>query len=156
MFKDRWCLWEPPSYPKGVSRLSIVVLTGSLTWEGGDKKKRKWRGGGAIIRGRRLFLIFRSKGPEYSREAINRGTAIIRGSTVFIDCCSTSMNYATWPISTPVQIQYTFASSVWNFWLQIVDAKGNCKLRCGQENTTWTPLWTASMDPLFLLPPKIL
>ena len=40
-------------------------------------------GRGAIIRGRRLFLIFRSKGGDYSREAINRGTAIIRGNTVF-------------------------------------------------------------------------
>ena len=42
------------------------------------------RGGGgvAIIRGRRLFLIFSSKGGDYSREAINRGAAIIRGNTV--------------------------------------------------------------------------
>ena len=33
--------------------------------------------GKAIIRGRRLFQIFRSKGGDYSREAINRVTAII-------------------------------------------------------------------------------
>ena len=37
----------------------------------------------AIIRGRRLFEIFPSKGGDYSREAINQGTAIIRGNTVF-------------------------------------------------------------------------
>ena len=30
MFKDRWCLWEAPSYPKGVSSSSIVDLTSSL------------------------------------------------------------------------------------------------------------------------------
>ena len=46
-------------------------------------------GAGAIIRGRRLFLIFSSKGGggggcDYSREAIHRGTAIIRGNTVFL------------------------------------------------------------------------
>ena len=38
-------------------------------------------GGGAIIRGRRL--LFPSKGGDYSREVINRGTAIIRGNTVY-------------------------------------------------------------------------
>ena len=35
-----------------------------------------------IIRGRQLFLIFPSKGDDYSREEINRGTAIIQGNTV--------------------------------------------------------------------------
>ena len=40
------------------------------------------RGGRAIIRGRRLFLIFWSKGGDYSREAINRRTAIFRENTV--------------------------------------------------------------------------
>ena len=30
MLEDRWCLWEPPSYPKGGSCSSIVVLTSSL------------------------------------------------------------------------------------------------------------------------------
>ena len=39
---------------------------------------------GGIIEGRRLFKIFPSKGGEYWREAIDRGTAIIRGNTVFI------------------------------------------------------------------------
>ena len=43
------------------------------------------RGGGStIIRGRRLFLIFPPKGGDYSREAIYRGTAIIRGNTVLL------------------------------------------------------------------------
>ena len=35
-----------------------------------------------IIRGRRLFLIFQSKRGNYSREAIDRGMAIIRGNMV--------------------------------------------------------------------------
>ena len=48
-------------------------------------------GGGAIIRGRRLFLIFSSKGGDYSREAINRGTAIIRGNTVSCPALSASV-----------------------------------------------------------------
>ena len=47
---------------------------------GGEKSKRGERGGG-IIRGRRLFQIFRSNGGNYSREAIDRGTAIIRGKS---------------------------------------------------------------------------
>ena len=34
-------------------------------------------GGGTIIQGTCLVLIFPSKGGVYSREAINRGTAII-------------------------------------------------------------------------------
>ena len=29
MFEDRWCLWEPPSYPKGGSCSSVVVSTSS-------------------------------------------------------------------------------------------------------------------------------
>ena len=33
-----------------------------------------------------------------------------------------------WPINAPVQIQYTFFISVWNFWLQITDTK-------------WKPNW---------------
>ena len=41
-------------------------------------------GAAAIIRGRRLFLIFPSKGGDYSREAINRGAAIIPGNTVLL------------------------------------------------------------------------
>ena len=40
----------------------------------------------------------------------------------FIDH-SVYMYYASWSVSTPVQIHYMFASSVWNFWLQIADAK---------------------------------
>ena len=39
-------------------------------------------GGGAIIRGRRLFKIFLSKRGDYSTEAINRGKAIIRSNRV--------------------------------------------------------------------------
>ena len=44
--------------------------------------KRRWRDGRrgvgeTIIRGRRLFYIFPSKGGDYPGEAINRGTAII-------------------------------------------------------------------------------
>ena len=31
-----------------------------------------------------------------------------------------------WPINPLVQIQYTFCISVWNFWLQMTDAKPNC------------------------------
>ena len=37
---------------------------------------------GRIIRGIRSFQTFLSKGGDYSREAINRGTAVIRGNTV--------------------------------------------------------------------------
>ena len=43
---------------------------------------RAFFGGGEIIRGRRLFQIFLSKGGDNSREAINRGTAVIRRNTV--------------------------------------------------------------------------
>lgn len=30
MFEDRWCPWQPPSYPEGGSCSSIVLLTSSL------------------------------------------------------------------------------------------------------------------------------
>ena len=54
----------------------------------GIKDKTRWRkgwGGGVIIRERWLFQIFPSKGRggDYSREATNRGTANIRGNTVY-------------------------------------------------------------------------
>ena len=39
--------------------------------------------GEAIIRGRRLFYVFPSKGGDYSRNAFNRGTATIRGNAVY-------------------------------------------------------------------------
>ena len=48
-------------------------------------------GGGAIIRGRRLFQIFLSKGGDYSREAINRRTAVIQGNTVSLIIMMTMM-----------------------------------------------------------------
>ena len=48
--------------------LSIFNLAGR-----GSKEENMARGvgGGAIIQGRQLFLIFPSKGGDYSREAIN-------------------------------------------------------------------------------------
>ena len=49
--------------------------------KGREKSKRGERGG-AIIRERRLFQIFPSNGGNYSREAIDQGTAVIRGNTV--------------------------------------------------------------------------
>ena len=39
---------------------------------------------GAIIRRTQLFKIFLSKGGNYSREAINRGIAIIQGNMVLL------------------------------------------------------------------------
>ena len=72
--------------------LSLISFSGSdstLTWQGGDKRNRRrqegWGGGVAIIRGRRLFLIFLSEGGDYSREEINRGTTIIQGYVVCSD-----------------------------------------------------------------------
>ena len=58
--------------------------------EGREGRKEEKMAGGAN-RGRlseggaRLFQIFPSKGGDYLREAINRGTAIIRGNTVPCD-----------------------------------------------------------------------
>ena len=40
-------------------------------------------GRGVIIRGRRLFLNISVIGGDYSTEAIKRGTAIVRGKTLF-------------------------------------------------------------------------
>ena len=54
---------------------------GRRLFEGGDYFKY-FRHRGAIIRGRRLFKIFPSKVGDYSREAINQGTAIVRGEFV--------------------------------------------------------------------------
>ena len=71
--------------------LSLISFSGSdstLTWQGGDKRNRRrqegW-GGVAIIRERRLFLIFLSERGDYSREEINRGTTIIQGYVVCSD-----------------------------------------------------------------------
>ena len=44
-----------------------------------------------IIEGRRLFEMFPSKGGDYLREEINRGTAIIRGNTVCLRYDSNSL-----------------------------------------------------------------
>ena len=41
-------------------------------------------GGGGDFTGGAIILIFPSKGGDYWREAINRGTAIIQGNTVFL------------------------------------------------------------------------
>ena len=53
------------------------------------------RGGreGAIIRGRRLFKVFSSKGGDYSKDAINRGTTIIPGNTVAITLQPATVSY---------------------------------------------------------------
>ena len=40
------------------------------------------RGGGRLFEGGDYFKYFGQRGGDYSREAINRGTAIIRGNTV--------------------------------------------------------------------------
>ena len=59
-----------------------------------------WRGA-AIIRGRRL--LFPSKGGDYSRDVINRGTAIVRGNTVYPSNISSSRN-ASFPFETYLNI----------------------------------------------------
>ena len=53
--------------------MGMTVDSGLRTLSGGSA---------AIIRSRRLFEVFPSKGGNYSREAINRGKAIIGGNTV--------------------------------------------------------------------------
>ena len=50
----------------------------TLTWQGGDKRKRIRQDGWGIIQGGDYFRYFRLK------EAINRDTAIIRGNTTFM------------------------------------------------------------------------
>ena len=71
--------------------LSLISFAGSdctSTWQRGDNRKRRWwEGEGAIIWERWLFQIFPSKGDDYWREVINRGTAIIRGNTVLYWKC---------------------------------------------------------------------
>ena len=47
-----------------------------------SKENGQTGGAGEIIPGRRILYIFLSKEGDYSREAINRGTAIIRGNTI--------------------------------------------------------------------------
>ena len=60
-------------------------------------------GAAVIIRGRRL--LFPSKGGDYSREVINRGTAIIRGNTctVYPSDIFSSRN-ASFPFETYLNI----------------------------------------------------
>ena len=53
---------------------------------GKERIKERGEGGGGIIRGRQLFYIFLSQegggGKDFSREAINQGTATIQGNMV--------------------------------------------------------------------------
>ena len=49
----------------------------------GIKEREDGERGGLINRGRRIFLMFPSKGADCSREAINRGTANVLGNTVY-------------------------------------------------------------------------
>ena len=62
-----------------------------LDREGIKEREDGERGRGTIIRGRRLFQIFLSKGGDYSREVINGGTAVIRGNTVSLIMMMTMM-----------------------------------------------------------------
>ena len=65
-----------------------------LDREGIKEREDGERGGaGTIIRGRRLFQIFLSKerGGDYSREAINRGTAVIQRNKVSLIIMMTMM-----------------------------------------------------------------
>ena len=65
-----------------------------LDTEGMKEREDGERGGaGTIIRGRRLCQIFLSKegGGDYSREAINRGTAVIQGNKVSLIMMMTMM-----------------------------------------------------------------
>ena len=68
------------------SDLSLISFAGSdstLTWQGGDKRKRKRQEGLGGWRGDYFKYIF-LKGGHYSREAINQGKAIIRGNAVIL------------------------------------------------------------------------
>ena len=44
------------------------------------RKDGKWGGGGQLFKGGNHFQYFRLGGGDYSREAINQGTAIIQGN----------------------------------------------------------------------------
>ena len=69
------------------SDLSLISFAGSdstLTWQGGDKRKRKRQEGLGGWRGDYFKYIF-LKGGHYSREAINQGKAIIRGKAIMFD-----------------------------------------------------------------------
>ena len=50
---------------------------------GGDNKKRKWRGGVRLFEEGNYFKYFGQRG-NYSREAIDRGMAIIQGNMVYV------------------------------------------------------------------------
>ena len=73
-----------------MSLISFAEWNCTSTWQGGDKMKRRWRerhGGGELFEGCN-FYIFPSNGGNYSREAINQGTAIIWWNTVNPILCS--------------------------------------------------------------------
>ena len=77
-----------------------------LTWEGGDKRKRKWREGGDDYSREAIISNIFVKGGDYSKEAINRGTAIIRGNTVlpiFKWTFQSTPGIVEFPLDTEVQ-----------------------------------------------------
>ena len=60
---------------------SLISFAGSdstSTWQG--RKDGKWGGGGQFFKGGNHFQYFHLGGGDYSREAINQGTAIIQGN----------------------------------------------------------------------------
>ena len=59
-------------------KMSIFNLRG----RGEEKEKMAGGGGGRLFEGGVYFKYFDRRGDDYSREAINRGTVIIRGNTV--------------------------------------------------------------------------
>ena len=64
---------------------SLISFAGSdstSTWQG--RKDGKWGGGGQLFKGGNHFQYFRLGGGDYSREAINQGTAIIQGYNIVV------------------------------------------------------------------------
>ena len=74
-----------------------------------------------------VVKVFRSKGGDYSREAINRGTAIIRGNTA-IELFSSINRSATWvkPLYAFIETELG-RTSRWDRveqWLEEINIRG--------------------------------
>ena len=68
--------------------MSLISFAGSDSTFGREGIKGREEGkrgrGGRLFKGADYFKYFRPKGGDYSREAINRGTAITRENAVLI------------------------------------------------------------------------
>ena len=117
MLEDRWCLWQPPSYPKGGSCSSLVVLTSSLRWEDEDDYEYEFSA---------MSMRIRFRGQHFSKCACSEKKTPFSSPEAALLLVSTK-NRDLWRSPTPeVRDSRTsrhsahVQSQVWQIWLVLI------------------------------------